>query len=276
MLLFLLPFVAIYAGWMIYTLIRAFNIRRSVLITTHRYQALWVGASAIYWIVSILLYILVPFLYILFPGQVTAAKVPIAVTTIASLLFGVAFTLAWADALVPIARASDPRNRNTLHWRYSRVAVWVFFVSEIALGTYLVVPSIAGVAGTGPLGPVGLGILFYAEIAPYFVFIGVIITAVLIVSYVQSPDASLRRHLRWLIAYIIVLALQGTFVFLERSNLSILTGSVLPSLPVIATIFGFILTIDYIEALCLYKCAGSLAPVNRFPSKTITESGTSS
>ena len=269
MLLFLLPLATIFAAWMAYTALRAFRIRGSVLVPSHRYQALWVGASAIFWIVTIILFIFVPFLYVLFPEQVLAAKIPIAVATIASLLFFAAFVLAWADALVPIVRASDPRNRDTLRWRYSRMLVWVFFAFEISLGTYFILPSIASSAATGVLGPVGLGVVFNSEIAPYFVIIGVIVAAVLIISYLQSPDISLRQHLKWLIAYDLVLILQGVFVFLQRSNLSTLTGSILPSLPVIATIFGVILAIDYIQALCLYKCAVSLAPVNRFPPKTV-------
>ena len=218
---------------------------------------------------TIILFIFVPFLYVLFPEQVLAAKVPIAVTTIASLLFFAAFVLAWADALVPIVRASDPRNRDTLRWRYSRMLVWVFFAFEISLGTYFILPSIASSAATGVLGPVGLGVVFYSEIAPYFVIIGVIVAAVLIISYLQSPDISLRQHLKWLIAYDLVLILQGVLVFLQRSNMSTLTGSILPSMKVIATIFGVIQAIDYIQALCLYKCAVSLAPVNRFPPKTV-------
>jgi hypothetical protein len=265
-LLALLPFVAIYTGWMIYTFWRAFKIRNSVLVPTHRYQALWVAASAIYWIVAIVLYILVPFLYILFPEQILAAKNSIAVATIATLFFGVAFVLAWADATVSIAKTSDPRNRDTVRWRYSRVIVWTILAIEVSLGSYFVVPSIVGGPGAGLLGPVGLGVLFYANIAPYFVLIGIIIAIVLIISYVQSLDTSLRRHLKWLIAYDTVLTFQGLFVFAERSSLSYLTGNVLPGLIVIATIFGVIMGIDYIEAFCLYNCAQSLAPINRFPS----------
>jgi hypothetical protein len=266
-LLALLPFFAIYIGWMIYTARRVFQIRNSVLVPSHRYQALWVGASAIYWTVSMSMYILIPFLYVVFPEQVLFAKFPISVATIAILFFGLSLSLAWTDAIVPIARTSDPRNRDSFRWRYSRIILWAILVLIIVYGSYFIAPSLVGGPGTGLMGPVGTGIRFYADIAPYFTLIGAIIAIVLAVSYIQSPDPSLRKHLRWLIAYVITLIVQNFFVIVERSNLSTVVGGAPPDVAMVATVFGVIMVIDYIEALCLYKSAQSLTPVNRFPTE---------
>jgi hypothetical protein len=271
-LLSLLPLYAIYLGWMIYTSQRAFKIRNSVLVPTHRYQALWVGASAIYWLVIISLYLLVPFLYILFPIQVLSAKVPIAVAGIATLCFGLALSLAWTDAIVPIARSSDPRNRDTFRWHYSRAILWAILATGFALAAYLTIPPLLKNAGMGVFGPIALAILFYYEVAPFFVFIGTVIAIVLFISYFESRDVSLRKHLKWLIAYTLVLVFQSSFVFVERQNVSTLIGNTLPGLVVFAAILSVLLIFDYVEALCLYKCAQSLAPINRFPTKEQVES----
>lgn len=270
-LLVILPFFAIYLAWISYTSQKAFRIRNSVLLPTHRYQALWVGASAIFWLVIFSLYLLVPFLYILFPSQVLSAKVPIAVIGIATLYFGLALSLAWTDAIVPIARSSDPRNRDIIRWRYSRVILWVILATGFVLGAYLLVPSLLKNPGTGVLGPIALGSLFYTEIAPFFAFIGTVIGIILFISYFHSYDASFRKHLKWLIAYTLVLVFQSLFVFVERSNLSTLTGNALPG-SVVFEFVGIVFIFAYIEGFCLYKCAQSLAPINRFPTKKQVES----
>ena len=268
-LLILTPLVVIYLAWMAYTANRAFKIRKSVLIPTHRYQALWVGGSAIYWMVSIFIYFLVPYLYILFPEQVLAAKTALALLAIAGLYFGLIFVFAWTDAIIPIARASDPHNRNTLQWQYSRVVIWMVLAIGIALGGYFVVPMVLGNSGTGLFGPAGLGVLFYADVSPFFLLIGVITILVLLISYNRSADQPLRRHLKWLITYIAVLSIQGSFAFVERSNIFALTGNIIPSSNVVATIFGFLMLIAIAEAFCLFRCVQSLTLINRFPPKEL-------
>ena len=264
-LIAILPLEVIYLSWMIYVSYKAFKIRKSSLVPTHRYQALWVGASSIYWIVSLIQYFIVPFLYLMFSQQILAAKLPIALSVISSLYFGVGLTFAWTDAIVPIAKKSDPRNRDTFHWRYVRLIIWGAIFVGYALGTYFTVLPILNDSGTGLLGPVGIGIIFYSQISPFFLSIAITILVILLIVYSQSRDIIFRRHLRWFIIYTGVLGVQAAFVFIERANLSYLTSNSNPGFLLAASIFGTTLAFGYTEAFCLHRCVASLAPLNRFP-----------
>jgi hypothetical protein len=262
-----LPSVTLYFGWMFYTAQRAFKIRNSVLLPIHRYQALWVGMTAIYWVVEIILYSTVPFLNFVYPQQVLAAKIPILIVGVAGLYFGYSFTFAWVDAIVPIARGSDPRNRDPIKWRYSRLVIWAVIGAVFAFGAYYFVLPLLNETATGLYGPDGLSIFFYSEIAPFFFSIGIIMAIILFISYSKSSDAFLRKHMRWLISYVLVLDFLSVFIWADRSGVSALMGSALPGFSISAPIFAVSLIIDLAESFCLYKCVLSLAPLNRFPAK---------
>jgi hypothetical protein len=270
-LLLLFPYVIFFIGLSIYTAYRAFSIRRVSLVPIHRYQALWVGATAIYWIVEFVYLSIELIFYFLYPNIILAAKIPIAVSGIASLLFGLAFIFAWVDVSVPIARNSDPRNRDILHWRYMRLIIWATVFLNVALASYFLVPSILSMPGTGGLGPYGLVVLFYSKDGPYFVANAVISVAVLLVSYNHSQEGGLRRHLKWFSVSVASLLFLSLLVTLERGEIASYFSGNLPFASFLY-IFAITLTLNSANAFFIFMCARSLAPINRFPPRTFVES----
>jgi hypothetical protein len=242
-----------------YSAYRAFRIRERLLVPVYRRQAMWIGASAVYWIIEYISLTVVAILGAFSIGIPQGANAPLVIFLIASLYFGLVFSFAWIDAVVGVARNSDPRNRNTLRWRYSRLVLWIVMLIGIISGSYLYAPSIIA-SGTG--GPIGQVITFYAANVSLFWLIGFTGILVLFVSSFQSRDIVLRKQLKWFGLYILFLIFSGASAILASGALHTGSFSLLPTLAGTAII-------DFALALCLYKSALSLVPLSHFPQKEV-------
>jgi len=145
-------------------------------------------------------------------------------------LFGLYLALFYTvDTFARVARYSDPLLRDPLHWRKIRGVVWALDFLAIA---YVV----------------ALGIVTGQETVAFIFPIAIpLVSGVLLISanVRRTRDPTLRRHLSWL----------GPFFLLSFVAFFLAFGSAqLSGLAWIAAAF------------CLYKSAGSLAPLNRIES----------
>jgi hypothetical protein len=259
-------------GLSAYAAYRAFAIRRASLVPTHRYQALWAGASGLYWTILFALY-LPSVIGVLYPAQMHAMVIPLGILSIAVVASALIFTAAWTAAIVPIARNSDPRNRDWLRWKYLRLVFWGTVLAGVAISVYVLVPSIIDAGASSTFGLLSFEILYLAEDSLLYITIAVIAIAILIVCRHQSSDQLLRRHLKWLVAYFVVLFFTDLVLFVDLKSgtlASTLAGSV-----TITVFVPFIIvasTVNFFQAFCTYMCVRSLAPINRFPPKQLVES----
>jgi hypothetical protein len=266
-----MPFIISIMGLSGYAAYRAFAIRKASLVPTHRYQALWVGATAIYWIVQFG-FVIEALLYLLYPGAILAAKTLLIVSGIATLFFGLAFVFAWVDVNVLIARSSDPRNRDPFHWGYTRLIIWSAIFLNIVLASYFLIPSLLSTPITGGFGPYALYILFFAEDGLVYFAIPTICLAVLLVLYYHSRDPLLRKHLTWQSFNMSTLAFIALAIYFSRNTIAgFAFGSSPSSLGILFTVVVQ-LAFDFADVFSVYMCARSLAPISRFPPTALVDS----
>jgi hypothetical protein len=223
----------------------SFSIRSAVNNRYLRSQSLWLG------IISIGLIPLLP----------TPAYTPNLIATLAIDIFflGVMplLVLAWIDSTVRLDRRSDPLLRDSLHWSKVRIAVWIGTIVLVLLPYGFLQSEITGTA------PAVLLTLFI--VGPYLPAL-VAGTPALLISARRSKNSIRRENLRWF-------GLFALFVLLSILCTSIASTSV-PAIPpgfFYFLAFKGIYIVAYIafelfvivSAYCLYRCARSLAPVNR-------------
>lgn len=218
----------------------AFIIRHSLVVRLYRNQALGVGMVAL----SVLLVVTLVTAIIYVTGQLNPGQIA---SPLVFFLFILIFY--WIDSSVLAARRSDPRLRDTLHWRRLRIVLWgvlIFAVSFILI--LLAFPEATGSVPTPGqsvlLLPLFLTTIYLPSIA------GIVVIPV---AARRSGDITFRRHLKWFggFAASLVLFLAG----------SMLVGGGPPS----STFLGQV-TIEIgftLGGYALYRSAKALVPLNR-------------
>ncbi len=237
---------------------QAFGIRKGLLIRSYRDQALWVGGTAIYWVIAVTPFYLLQTIIGFYPFMISALTVPLAILLISILYLGVFLTQAWVSSIVRVAKDTDPKDRDTLRWNKARWLFWGAFFIGTGYGGFFLVPPLLSNVG---LGAVRLGLLLYGRNAPIFFLMGVIDLIILYVSFHNSADAILKRHLRWLAIYVVVLLFNAAFVISISGRISSFEITALGELATSATA-------SLLWAFCLYKCARSLVATSPFPVET--------
>jgi len=152
---------------------------------------------------------------------------------------GAVLTFASVDATIRVAIATDPLGRDTLHWRFLRMLLWVV----------VAVSAIAGFAGvlyyqtnfyTSSGGP--QGVLIYGPFGNLLALIA------LVVARSRSKDYTLRRHMKWFALFVAVLLVASSDPFYRYSQAHIGVSLLL----VLAAFF-------------LYMSSKSLVPVSGWP-----------
>jgi hypothetical protein len=211
----------------IYAAYWGFAIRRALVGRIYRNQALWLG------VLSILL-----FLTVFVPAPTTSDAVIIVLSDLPIVAFTLAF-FAFVDSTVPVARRSDPRLRNILHWDKIRFVAWGVLVLVEMLGVYSDIMT----ENTGSNDVVGLFVLAVIGAPPMFIAAS------------RSMDRSLRGSLKWL--GLTLLFFLGILLVAVGESAADFSDSTYSSVP-----YGVVLLFI---AYALYKSTRSLAPINRLP-----------
>jgi hypothetical protein len=215
------------AAFFIYAAYWAFAFRRALVGHVYRNQALWLG------VLSIILATV-----FIVPSLSTGGPVIIALSNLPVVALILGF-FAFVDSTVPIARRSDPRLRDILHWEKVRFVAWGLLILVEVAGLYFAVTNTPGTqgfdAGFG-------GLLLFLFGAPP-----------MLVGGRRSMDPTLRGSLKWfglaLVCFIGIL-----LVGILESAVNIAT-SPYSSIPYDA--------VAVLAGLALYRSARSLAPINR-------------
>jgi len=191
---------------------------------------LWLG------VLSIIL-----FFAVIVPMPVTDNAVVVVATNLPVISLALVL-FAFVDATVPVARRSDPRLRDVLHWGRARIIAWgALILLEIA-GAYEQVAS----SNTGSNAVLGLLLLVVIGAPP------------MLIGARRSMDPNLRGSLKWFaLALLSIVGLPlVTFGELEVGLPPTSVGPlVYGQIPynLVALLFGYL----------LYRSARSLAPINR-------------
>lgn len=228
----------------------AFQVRSALVSRLYRNRALWVGAVGTFLALLVLSDIII--------GSLNSVDPYLSLFQFSIGYLGAALTFAWVDTTLILARKSDPLQRNTLHWSKLRIVVWLGLTLAIAGGLASAILTRANYFMT-PTGPQGA--FLYGPYGGYAIFS----VPALIKSRGRAGDIVLRRHLRWLTLFVVVLFFTSSLI----NN---------PSSSIPRTIGAFLLIVD---AYCLYKAARSLAPLSHvsletIPQMTLDQSGLAS
>lgn len=148
----------------------------------------------------------------------------------------------WIDRTMTVLTRSDPRRRDVFHWRYLRFVILGLMAVGIAAtpGAYL----------GGQLAPHGEQPLVFLS-AFTIAVTEVPGLAYLAVGGKRSLDGSVRRHLRWLVSYLL---------------LELVVALAIPTLTLDPEIALALLYLGGVgQAFMLYKAARSLVPLGRVP-----------
>ena len=207
----------------------AFAIRRVLLASIYRRQALWVAFLGIYF--GAIGVFLTPVLTL----QVNTLAINILGG--AFLGFGSVLEFSWIDTTVRIARRSDPSLRDTLRWSKLRYLFWIITIFG-AVGA-IFSSAYTGISSAGPYGGTLSGTLFFGAIA-------------LFLSARRSGDSILRRHLVWA-------ALAILFIWIVSQATSPLFRFVSDPYIVQSVLYPIVAA----AAFFLYRSAKSLIPLGR-------------
>jgi hypothetical protein len=227
-------------GLFLYTAYWAFTIRRVIAPPLLRKQALWVGIVGAYFAGT--------FSYSGLFGVYNTTNA--LVNFLGSFLFFLGFIMifAWVDATVRVARKSDPRLRDTLHWKRLRAFIWAGLIVVPITVFGLAVPLLATNQSPGGL-----------ELLPALLTIVAIMLSsgpALLLSGSRSKDATLRKHLKWFGLFVFLLfaaVITGFSLYLVRAQVIPIAGFVVGYAPFVAA------------AYCLYRSARSLVPIGHLP-----------
>jgi hypothetical protein len=229
---------------------RAFGIRKGLAVGLYRNQALWAGGTATYWALQLAVYAITFSIYQTNPGP-NLANIVDDFVLFAWAYIALVLGFQWVDSSVKVARRSDPLLRDTMHWKYVRAALWLLILVGLVVSFTFYALRVAVDADGDPLLAV---INFYILNSPVFLTVGLLSFLALYASSHHSGDPTLKRHLRWLAFYVIVLLLQGASSFLTR----VLTVPEFSSI-----LIPLVTAVTVANGLALYQTARSLAPLNR-------------
>ncbi len=211
----------------------AFAVRHALVGHGYRNQALWLGVLSVCLALDLAV-----------PSPTTSNAAITILVNIPIIAVALGF-FAFIDATVPIARRSDPRLRNILHWEKVRFAAWAFLIWVVITSVYAQVTS----DNTGSNIVVPLFALAVIGAPPLFI------------GARRSMDRSLRESLKWLGAGMVSL-LGILLVAIVEAALNV-SDSYYASEGYAAVVLLF--------AYLLYKSARSLAPINRIPTVELLE-----
>lgn len=167
----------------------------------YRNRALWVGAVGTFFALLVLSTVLINtfastnrFL-ILFQFGLTN--------------FGAILVFGWIDSNVRVARRSDPLRRNTLHWTKLRILIWVILSIALVGGLVSAFVSDSSPASLG-------GAFLESPFTPAAVF-GIVALAV---SHRRINDVTLKRHIKWLVFFVLILLFATRLLEYSSSLLS--------------------------------------------------------
>ena len=226
---------SIVTAFFLYGAYWALAIRKVLLTSIYRRQALWTAALGIYF--GAVGLFLTPVL--------TLAVNNLAVNILEGvfLAFGSILEFLWIDTTVRIARRSDPLHRDTMRWSWLRYLFWVITIGSA--GGAIVDSATAGFSGAGPFGGTLSGALFFGAIA-------------LFLSAKRSGDAVLRHHLTWA-AFAIL------FIWIVSQAVDPLFRYVSDPFLVQSIIYPIVVAASYF----LYRSAKSLIPLGHLSSADV-------
>ncbi len=222
-------------GLFIYSAYWAFTIRKVLLASLYRRQALWVGGMGIYFVV------LSAFLSIALTLQLNTFATNLAGGLIIS--FGFVLIFLWIDSTIRVARRSDPLFRDTLRW--SKLRYWFWVITFGGAGGSLVTSITSGFSTIAPYG----GVLFFGAIA-------------LLISARRSGDKTLRRHFEWTAVCIFLLWIASQA---QQPLFRVISDTFL--------VQSLIYPIVAVGAYCLYRSARSLIPLTHLDTTDTTVPG---
>jgi len=229
---------------------RAFGVRKGLAVGLYRNQALWAGTTAAYWALLFVVYGIAFSIYQANPGP-NLTNIIDDFAVFAWLYAALILAFQWVDSSVSVARRSDPLLRDTMHWKYTRIALWLLILFGLVV-SFSVYGLMVAIDANGD--PLLAQVNFYILNYPVFLIVGPLSFLALYAGSRHSGDPTLRRHLRWLAFYILVLLLQGSSSFLTR-------GLTFPESSSILVVVIGVVTVA--NGLALYRTARSLAPLNR-------------
>jgi hypothetical protein len=217
------------AGIFIYAAYWAFDIRRALVTRIYRSQVLWLGIASI----VLLFGVVVPTPTTNNPLVIILSDLPVIV--LALVLF------AFVDSTVPVARRSDPRLRNILHWGKVRFAAWGALILVEIYGAYGQITT----SNTGSSDVNGLLLLVIIGAPP------------MLIGARRSMNPNLRGSLKWFgLGLLVVLGLPlvtvAEVLLGVPSTAGPLTYAQVPY-NLVVMLFGY----------AFYRSVRSLAPINR-------------
>jgi hypothetical protein len=168
----------------------AYQIRSALVSPLYRNRALWVGAVGTFFALLVLSTILI--------GTFASTNRFLILFQFGLTNFGAILVFGWIDSSVRVARRSDPLRRNTLHWTKLRIFIWA--ILTIALVGGLVSAFVGDINDLSS--PAGLGGAFLeSPFTPAAAF-GIVVLAV---SHRRINDVTLKRHIKWLVFFVLIL-----------------------------------------------------------------------
>ncbi len=153
--------------------------------------------------------------------------------------FAAILVFGWIDSNVRVARRSDSLRRNTLHWTKLRIFIWGILSITIIENLYWALVN--DINFLTP--PVDLEGAFLRS--PYIpdVLFGIV---ALVVSRRRISDITLKRHLKWLVLFVLILYFATSLLEYPVSSSTLLIGELLLAC----------------DAYFLYMAARSLSQLN--------------
>jgi hypothetical protein len=171
----------------------------------YRNRALWVGAVGTFFALLVLSAILI--------GTFASANRFLILFQFGLTNFGAILVFGWIDSNVRVARRSDPLRRNTLHWTKLRILIWG--ILSIALVGGLVSAFVSDINNVSSLAGLG-GAFLESPFTPAAAF-GIVALAI---SRRRINDVTLRRHIKWLVFFVLILLFATRLVEYSPSSLS--------------------------------------------------------
>jgi hypothetical protein len=271
-------------GLGIYAAYWSLQIRRALIVSRYRRQALWGALVSLYFAIEI------PVSYLAGPVPSESIYTPLTSNLwfdlfgyFVSSIFAVVVLFVWADSAVPVARRTDPLLRDPFRWKRTRLFLWavmiwnvvasVVAVFSVMSGTYIfysptileLFGHVSGSVGSLPENPLADSVnnlvvngLHLGFVPKYLVL--AVAGVVLVVGGLRSTDANFRSSLRWFgkfVAVFLVVVSVDTLVVIPFGD---------PLAPTTFNVFwAFVLNLILvpISFYFVYRSARSLVPLNR-------------
>jgi hypothetical protein len=172
----------------------AYQIRSALVSPLYRNRALWVGAVGTFFALLVLSTILI--------GTFASTNRFLSLFQFGLTNFGAILVFGWIDSNVRVARRSDPLQRNTLHWTKLRIFIWGILSIALVEGLVSAFISDINFFEYHLSSPAALGGAFLrSPFAPAAAF-GIVALAV---SRRRISDITLKRHIKWLVFFVLIL-----------------------------------------------------------------------